>query len=364
MSDEISKLNERLQAVESSLSRLQEDNRSATRFLNLWRSPHDPLRRGSAIRTLLSWLVSPGVVAGIGTTFLGAAGLYIAIEANTIISNQNSLIRDQNELFAEQSRTTLEEQQNNLYFQGLQRRTFLLSSIYKEDEVPRTRKEALKEFLRLDRELKIREMRIYSEEFREEGRLVADSAHDDSPHTISWERLVTLHPGLRTDLSGVVLRDMDMQFIDLRYVVLVDADLSCSDLSHAKLQHSDLTKTRFVGTRMEGAKLDHATSTQTDFSGAQLNGASLAHTWLSDANFDMAFLWKTDFSEYRNQDRPPLSAKGAFVGDLYDIDGSGGAKQFEDWARDNGATKQSSYDEWKEEIAQDVESGLLPRLCE
>ena len=360
MSDELSKLNERLQAVESSLSHLQEDNRSATRFFDLWKTRHNPLRHGLAIRALLTWLISPGVVAGIGTIFLGAAGLYIAIEANTIISDQNTLIRDQNKLLAEQSRVVLEEQQNNLYFQRLHRRTFLLSVIYKEDEVPRTRKEALNEFLRLDRELKITEVRMYPERYWSVG----DSAYDDSLHTISWERLVTALPELRTDLSGVVLRDMDMQFIDFSYVVLVDADLSCSDLSSAKLQHSDLTRTRFVGARMGGAELDHATSTQTDFSHARLNGASLVHTWLRDANFDMAFLWKTDFSKYRNQDYPPLSAKRAFVEDLHDTDDSGGAKQFEAWARDNGATKQSSFDEWQQVIAQDIEAGLLPRICD
>ena len=355
MSDEISKLNERLKAVEASLSHLQDDNRPVTRFFDVWKACRDPLRRGLVVPALLSWLVSPGVIAGIGTIFLGAAGLIVAGEANNIISDQNAIVREQNRILSEQSYNALEEQQSNLYFQRLQRRAFLLSAIYNENEVPRTRQEALKEFLRLDRELRVREIRMYPEEYM---------MIEDSPDTISWERLVTVRPDLRTDLSGVVLRNMDLQFLNFTLVVLKGSDFSCSNLSHARLQHSDLTRAKFVGARMDGAKLNHATSEKTDFSRARLNGASLAHTWLKDANFDMAFLWKTDLSHYRNQQYPPLSAKRAFVEDLHDIDGTGGANQFEDWARDNGATKQSSYDEWREGIVQDMETGLLSRVCE
>ena len=365
MSDDLSQLNARVDALELSL--LQQEHRPMRVFYNLWAYRRDPVRRPATISALFSWLLSPGVVAGVGASVLAAVGVLIAYQANDIITDQNQLIREQNvkiqeqtELLGAQNQTALEEQKNNLHFQRLNRRTYLLTVLYDTNEIVRIKREALKEFLKLDRELKKTEVRNNPELYRRIG----GEMSGDSDNSLDWHRLVTLHPELRTDLSGIVLRDVNMQFLDLSDIIFVDADLSCSDLRFAKLMHSDLTRTAFVGASMDGAKLDHATSTETDFSGTRLNGASLANTWLQGANFNMAFLRKTTFADYRNKNHPPMSAERAFVDDLHDINDSGGAQQFQHWARANGATKQYSYGAWQEGITRDVQAGRVTRHCE
>ena len=192
--------------------------------------------------------------------------------------------------------------------------------------------------------------------------LSVEELSGNSDSTLDWHRLVTAFPDLRTDLSGIVLRGMDLEFFDLSDVVLANADLSCSNLGHANLSNAILTKVKFVGAELGGTKLDRALSTAADFSDARLNGASLKNTWLADANFNMAYLWKTSFADYENK-YPPKSAERAYVEDLYDSNESGGAERFELWARENGATTQTNYDAWQQSIARDIQAGRITRHC-
>ena len=263
-------------------------------------------------------------------------------------------------MLSDQGRTALQAQQSNLYFQRLNRRTYLLSVLYNIEEAKRVRRESLIEFLQLDRELKLTEMRNDPRRYRiNEERLLSDPEA-----AVDWHRLVTLHPRLRTDLSGVILRGMDMAFLDLSDIVLRNADLSCTNLSHAKLMFADLTQAKFIGADLGGARLNNATCTSADFSGVRLNGAYLNNAWLQDANFNFAYLWKTNFAKYRNQRHPPKSATKAYVGDLYDSDQSRGAKEFELWARENGATTETDYEAWQRDIARDLEAVGVRKPCD
>lgn len=351
MSEELSKLNSRIDDLEYKL--LQQEHRPLRVFYNLWSYRKDTTRRPATVWALFSWIFSPGVVAAAGVSVAGVIGVILAYQANSIITKQNDLIRDQvvkmqeqNQLLIEQNRTALEEQRSNLYFQRLGRRTYLLSVLYNVSETARIRREALTEFLRLDRELKRTEVRNNPEKYRR----IEKERSDASGSALDWHKLVIMFPELRTDLSGIFLQGMDMQFIDFSDTVLEGADLSCSNLKSANFRNSDLTGAKLVGASLDGADFHNATATAVDFSGARLNGASLQYTWLADAIFDMAFLLKTMFADYRNKKHPPKSAEKAFVQDLYDMNQSTGAKQFESWARANGASTEANYDVWQQSI--------------
>ena len=342
MSEQQPTLEARLDAAEAKL--VQFEVRGDRVFYNLWTHRRDRARRRASIAALLTWLLSPGTVAGAGASALAIVGVVVALQANSIISDQNRLIREQNESLRVQNG-------DNLRYQRLNRRTHLLSVIYAPNEVPRTKREALLEFLELDQALKRRQLMDKPDRYHWANQMMRNSAD-----TANWSDIVTLFPELRTDLSHAVLRDLNMERFDLSYSILIDADLSCSNLGHANLTYSDLTRAEFIGAPMGGAELDGATATGADFTGARLNGASLAGTWLEDAVFDRAFLWKARFSKFINdRDQPgsPGSAKDAYVRDLWDYDGSGGAQRFQEWAFRHGAMTSVDYTAWRSRLSQE-----------
>ena len=309
----------------------------------------DAIRRPGTARARWAQVFS-GPVLACGGVVAALLGVLVAFQANL-------LVRDQNKLLTTQLRKTIEEQQVNLYFQQLNRRTHLLTVLYNTEEPVRVRREALTEFLRLDRELKETDVRNNPERYR------SPDLYEDSQSPPDWARLVTLLPHLRTDLSGIVLRGMDMEFLDFSDTVLANADFSCSNLEFANLRRANLENAKFGGTDLGGAELHGAVATSADFSGARLNGAYLNDTWLQDANFSMAFLWKTNFADFRNARYPPNSAERAYVVDLYDTNKSGGAGQFVRWTRANGATTHTNYDAWQRVLARDAAAGLITLPC-
>lgn len=60
---------------------------------------------------------------------------------------------------------------------------------------------------------------------------------------------------VRTDLSGLVLTDLDLTGFDFRHADFTNADLSSSDLSHADLEQSDFSGATLFGTNLSGATL-------------------------------------------------------------------------------------------------------------
>ena len=269
-------------------------------------------------------------------------GLVVALLGVGVAQYGNELSRRQNQLLADQLRGAVQQQQNGSYFQRLDRRTYLLSVLYNTDEPERVRQEAVGEFLRLDRELKETDVR------NNPDRYLLMELTEDPELPLDWARLVAVHRSLRSDLSGVVLRNMNLEFMDLSDLVLKNADLSCSNLSFVNLHRAELENAKFVGTDLGGARLEDASASSADFSGARLNGADLQNTWLSDADFSAAFLVKTWFADYRGARFPAKSAEGAYVVDLFDGNSSGGAQEFNAWAFSNGATLDGGYEGWRQ----------------
>ncbi len=349
MADEIPELIDRINSLELEL--LQQEHRPVRVFYNLWVYRDDPVRRPATFWAVFSWFFSPGVIAAAGVSVLGVLGVIIAYQANSIIKDQNALIRDQivqmqeqNQLLVEQNRETQEEQRNNLYFQRLTRRTYLLTVLYGTDETSRVRREALYEFLKLDRELKESEVK------RDPSNYLGPEKNEEILK--NWGKLLILRPELRVDLSGVVLKNMNLEHIDLSNAILNDVDFSCTNLNFAILDESELKNTKFVGAELEGASLVRASAKGADFSESRLNGAYLNNSWLQDVTFDRAFMWKTNFADYRNERFAPKSANLTFVSDLHDNNDSGGAGKFAAWAIANGAVTGGDYETWKQNVAQ------------
>ena len=286
--------------------------------------------------------------------FLSKAGVaFIAILTIVLMYDQVRVMREQSEILIIQNRSTTEEFKNNLYFQKLNRRTYLLSILYDLKVHNRIRKEALYEYLRLDKEVKEIEFNNQESDTKKLHREMFSINRK-----FDWERFVIANPERRTDLTGIILRDMNLEFVDLSNTILNEADFSCSELSSASLRRAELKNAKFVWSNLGGAHLESATATSADFSGSRLNGSFFTSTWLEDAKFDMSFIWKTNFGQFRSN---PGSAKWALILEPYDIDGSGGAKEFESWALSAGAKAGMSYDEWQQKLLNVIEQNRITK---
>ena len=282
----------------------------------------------------------------IGATLIALATIYLMYDQVRVMRHQSVLLIAQNQAAGDEFR-------NNLYFQKLNRRTHLLSVLYDLNVHTRIRKEALYEYMRIDKEVKEVEFRraqhhgkdIYGELF-------------DSTGALNWERLVTIEPRWKTDLTGVVLSHMNLEFVDFSNTVLDKADFSCSNLGSANFKSAELRNTRFIGSDLGGAHFERASATAADFTGARLNGAYLNSGWFEDAIFNMAFFLKTNIGEFKYT---PKSAKLALVVDLYDYDESGGAREFSLWAVEAGAEKGISYEAWQDKLSQETAKNGITR---
>ncbi|MBN1452355.1 MAG: pentapeptide repeat-containing protein [Anaerolineales bacterium] len=88
------------------------------------------------------------------------------------------------------------------------------------------------------------------------------------------------------ELSGLEMRDADLNRMSLTYRNLRGADFSGSDLTGATLQGSDLRAASFIGTKLDG----------TVFYRADLRGAILREAILKNTNFQEAHLEGADLS--------------------------------------------------------------------
>jgi len=88
------------------------------------------------------------------------------------------------------------------------------------------------------------------------------------------------------NLSGANLSGADLQRADLSSADLMGADVSGADLSHAKLSGANLQQT----------KLSYATLSGANLSGASLFLAKLSHAYLDDAKLSNADLREADLS--------------------------------------------------------------------
>lgn len=124
----------------------------------------------------------------------------------------------------------------------------------------------------------------------------------------AWNAWREANPGVRPDLSGVVLDGVDLSGANLEGIVLSGAQLSRANLAHAILRdtnlsganlnqanlgESDLSAANLAGARLTEANLHGARLTGANLSRADVQGASLADADLANANIDALSQWST-----------------------------------------------------------------------
>ncbi len=97
------------------------------------------------------------------------------------------------------------------------------------------------------------------------------------------------------DLSGLVLRDMDLAGADLRGCRMNGTDFRRADLRDARLDQANIAGSRFDGARMTGASLEGATITGTSFRYANLTGCTIGGATITDTYFEHAEMTGTSF---------------------------------------------------------------------
>ncbi len=295
----------------------------------------------------------------------------VALITLIIMFLQFQEMREQNRYLLQQNNASLKELAHTLNRDRESRRTYLISILYDTDEQgtlkahKRIRREALLEFIQLDKEMKVEKYLTNPERYR----LIEDKSANESDLVArrqdlddeKWNKIIDHYPGLRTDLIDIQLQEMDLDDTDLRNIVFQGADFSGSSLRMSHLQRADFDYATLIDVKLDGANLNRATCRNTDFTGARLNGAKLCHTLLADAILDFAFLWKTSLGKpLWGETRPPKSIKLANVYGLYDCAKSGAASEFSKWAQSNGAVHISDYEEWLKKVEEERSNRLQP----
>ena len=100
-----------------------------------------------------------------------------------------------------------------------------------------------------------------------------------------WNEWRRKHPRARPDLSGAVLKHLDLSGVDLHGANLRQAELQRASLAGANLRLASL----------EGAVLHFASLGEADLTGAMLQAASLRSACLDRTKLNHANLYDTDF---------------------------------------------------------------------
>jgi hypothetical protein len=112
-----------------------------------------------------------------------------------------------------------------------------------------------------------------------------------------WNHWRRKYPNLTPDLSGAILRELNLFEARLSMVCLRGADLSHADLSSSFLQMANLEGAILAGADLSGAKLRRANLGSADLSLTDLLGADLSQAKLVQANFAQATVGLTSFAD-------------------------------------------------------------------
>lgn len=315
----------RTQVAELSASMVEQEHRAFPILKNYFieRSkwePGDP-RRDAAAKALL-WRIffSPGAVAAAGgtvalvTAILLGVQTYLFRQQNESVLDQNAAIRES--LLKTDEQLALQKQQLERSDEQFQRarRTELIAALYEgrgkppqPNATPRTRREAVLEFVQIER-----------------ARL-AGPQPEIGPEYIP---VVDLRDSLLQDLN---LHGADLRYVDLRdsflhgsylgYAQLIGANLSSmvldprvsfykADLRSANMSNSSVGGATFIGADLRGAVLRSALQ-RADFRRADLRGADITNAVLTEADLSSAVLGDLQLNvACANPDKPPLLPTG------------------------------------------------------
>lgn len=106
----------------------------------------------------------------------------------------------------------------------------------------------------------------------------------------TWNEWRKLHPGVKIDLAGADLRNLDLQEINLSNANLERANFANSDMRNANLASANLERACLAFADLEHAMLAYANLTDADLRAVNLNRASLEDANLCYANMAHASL--------------------------------------------------------------------------
>lgn len=302
---------EDLHALEAQL--IEQDHnlfRILPRYLKRAQWPLGDTRRDAAVRALLWRLLSPGTVALAGGGIVAVGTLLVLVWQTTLLREQNAFFREQNLKLQEQ--IDFQDSQARR-----QRRTELISSLYSTDPRAdgmqpnadnRTRSEAVREFVALERE-RVR----------------------NSP----------------VNLEQALLHRADLSFLDLSNVIFVGAHLDNVQFRGSNLQNSDFRAARFTNANFPQADLQRS-----NFEACNLNGAIFAGANLSSARLLSADVLGVEFlaADLRGADLYGIR-NWQYVSSvkLTNIHGLASAPDgFIEWALKNGAVAEPDTQKWTE----------------
>lgn len=301
-------LNQRLDALEADQEAvrneteallIRQEHRLIQIVLNLlrwWRADRKEPRRRAAVKAFIFYWLSPRGAARAGISVVAIAGLYLAIEANSLLRKQNDRLEESLHLMESERRAAL---------------VFELSAIYDRMGEELRPQRGIKGEDTLSRHLTARIISV-SRSFR--PYLYMESGGDLTQIPLSPERgqlLSALHlSGLCTtellyagdfrfmDLSGVDLRNFNPylpqsafsenpnQWSWERRKPIYDSiltefpiDFSGSNFSQANLRGANFAFLNLSNTYFIGADLREALLTGTDLHGADLFGATICEKW-------------------------------------------------------------------------------------
>ncbi|UCG23923.1 MAG: pentapeptide repeat-containing protein [Chloroflexota bacterium] len=110
--------------------------------------------------------------------------------------------------------------------------------------------------------------------------------------TQAWNKWRAENPGIRPQLAGEDLSDLDLSGINLGEADLAEADFFGADLSDANIKMAHLPEADLSDAKLGGAELYKA-----DLSGAYLTEADLSGAYLAEANLSSADLRGTKLHE-------------------------------------------------------------------
>jgi len=203
-------------------------------FINRQKWPKNNKKRSAALKALVwSIFFSPFAIALTGG-IIAILTLATLLWQNSIIKDQNSIINDQNNFFQKQI-----IQVDNQY--KFQRQTVLKSILYSDKENHRLKRDALIEYLNLQR-------------------LAYDTIEEYNPEK-SYRPI---------DLKGVNLDSVDMSDVDLSNV-----DFGDSSFIYANFFATNFSNSWFWRTTFKDATFTDCTFTRTRFYGMDISGSEI-----------------------------------------------------------------------------------------
>lgn len=115
----------------------------------------------------------------------------------------------------------------------------------------------------------------------------------------AWNAWRMEEPSVEPELSGVVLADADLPYVDFSGTALFNAKLAGANLIRANLSGATLNGADLTEADLTQADLSEASLSRAILASANLDGANLRKARLGEANLNTAYIVRADLTEAR-----------------------------------------------------------------